>query len=43
MMRVHNVSMFGDGSYRALPWESVHGETRACPLSGTMATMADEP
>ena len=32
LLRVHNVSFFGDGSYRALPYESVYGETRACPL-----------
>ena len=31
-MRVANVSFFGDGSYRALPYESVYGETRECPL-----------
>ena len=32
LMRVSNVSFFGDGSYRALPYESVYGETRECPL-----------
>ena len=31
-MRVHNVSFYGDGAYRALPYETIYGETRACPL-----------
>ena len=40
-MRIRNVSFFGDGAYRALPYESVYGESRHSPFGDGTTTDDD--